>query len=136
MLNELAKDIHRTAVEKGWWGDLSDYRPDRPGGHNYARNFGEILCLIHSEVSEALEEYRDGHPLTEIRHEATGHPEVAPETGVLYGWKPEGVPVEMADIIIRVLDACAALGIDIDRALQLKTEFNKTRPHKHGGKIA
>ena len=45
-LNELAEEIHQTAVEKGWW--------DKP------RSFGEEIALIHSEVSEALQAYRVG----------------------------------------------------------------------------
>jgi NTP pyrophosphatase (non-canonical NTP hydrolase) len=49
--------------------------------------------------------------------------------------KPEGIPIELADVIIRICDTCGQYGIDLDRAIRLKMEYNKTRPYKHGKKI-
>lgn len=48
--------------------------------------------------------------------------------------KPEGIPSELADIIIRVLDICAHHGIDIEQAIEDKMAFNAHRPYRHGGK--
>lgn len=111
-LNYLKRDIHKTACEKGWW-DEADLK---------SRNFGEIMMLIVTEASECYEHYRNGQDINEV----------------FYGKndKPDGVPIEMADIIIRVPDACAAFDIDIDRAMSIKMAFNETRPHRHGGKLA
>lgn len=105
-INDLAKDIHENAVEHGWWDE--------------ERGFPEILALIHSEVSEALEEYRNGHAPTESYFSENG--------------KPEGIPFELADVVIRVFDYCGRAGIDIESAIAQKHEYNKTRPYRHGGK--
>lgn len=125
-LNKLAAQIHATAISKGWWGDLSDYAveyPLEPSISSLAngRNFGEVIALIHSEASEALEEYRNGHGINEVYYTHEDQ-------------KPEGVPSELADTIIRVLDACAAYGIDIDKAIKEKMSYNESRPARHGGK--
>ena len=103
-LGRLAHDIYENNVKHGFW--------------DAERNFGEILALIHSEVSEALEEYRDGHAVGERYYRADG--------------KPEGVPSELADVVIRVLDVCAGFGIDIDDVIAEKMRFNAGRPYRHG----
>ena len=56
---------------------------------------------------------------------------------VLIRWereKREGVAVELADCMIRILDYCGHAGIDIEEAIRIKHEYNKTRPYRHGGK--
>lgn len=121
LLNELAKEIHQIAVEHGWW--------------ETDRNFGESLALIHSEVSEVLEDWRKGRPLNEILWTVEYYLE-GPSAGEVIRNKPDGIPIEFADIIIRVLDLCAAYNIDIETAIKEKIAFNKDRPYRHGGLIA
>ncbi len=100
--NEVASGIHETAKDKGWWDE--------------DRNDGEILCLIHSEVSEALEALRSGNPLDDKVPEFTG------------------VETELADVIIRIMDYGSAKNHRVAEALMAKIEFNKTRSYKHGNK--
>lgn len=72
-INELINDIHRNAVNHGWWEE--------------EKSRAEIFALIHSELSEALEEYRNKKPMIYYLEE-----------------KPEGIAVELADAVIRILD--------------------------------
>jgi NTP pyrophosphatase (non-canonical NTP hydrolase) len=122
-IDELVKDSHERAKRKGWWdaqlttlrfvGDVRRLDLEAVRG-----TIPEKLALVHSEVSEALECYRDG--------------EVSAEIGL--GGKPEGLPSELADIVIRVCDLAGALGIDLDTAIKAKAAFNETREIMHGGK--
>lgn len=105
-INALAVRIHEWAQDKGWWDN-----PDR--------NIGELVALAHSELSEALEEWRVGRMQTEI----------------IEG-KPEGFPVELADTVIRILDICESQGIDLEAEIEQKMQYNKNRAYRHGGKLA
>ena len=79
------------------------------------RSFGEIIALCHSELSEALEADRVGEPM------------VWDNDG-----KPDGVAVEMADCMIRIMDWFGHVNMDLDEIISEKHEYNKTRPYKHG----
>lgn len=110
-MREQQRRIHAWATEKGWW--------EAP------RNLGEICALIHSEVSEALEEYRvadDRSELVRVRVAEDG--------------KPEGFFVELADAVIRIEDLCEAYGVDLWELIEQKMAYNATRPYRHGGKKA
>lgn len=120
-LNALAKDIHVTAVSKGFWPSKTDPDVASIG----SRNVGEALMLIVSEVAEAMEFYRD---------EGGSSPMLAKWWRDGKG-KPDGFPVELLDVIIRSLDLLAAIGVDIDELMEAKTGFNETRPYMHGRKV-
>jgi len=125
-LNELAQRCHATAKSKGWY--------DKNGGE---RNDGEMLMLMVSELAEALEELRNGNNPNYIYYSPLGdidkpYPSGADPTVL----KPEGVPIELADLLIRLLDYCALRRIDIDYAIRLKMTYNMTRPYRHGNKLA
>lgn len=105
MINKLVKEAHENAVKKGWWDE--------------DKSFGELIALCHSELSEALEDYRNNNQMTEIWFE---------------GDKPCGIPTELADTVIRIFDICGQYDIDLEAAIIQKMNYNKTRLVKHGGK--
>lgn len=192
-LNEFAKEVHANAVAHGWW--------------ETERDPAEIIALIHSEWSEALEEYRAGRPM--VWYAVNADCQMCGDRPVIYneicetnncdaGHKPEGIAVELIDGCIRILDFAAhekvslefgeieslqptppkliadlhyytsvalndvgkdgkiikhhfipeflgaavyeafrfirVQGIDPEKIMLEKHEYNRTRPYRHGGK--
>lgn len=127
-LNSLAQHVHEIAAIHGFW---------KVGGYNY----GEKIALIHSELSESLEEDRKDTPNVYFLHDTScpiygayratfdQHSE-----GCTCIAKPEGRAVELGDALIRVLDLMCHLGVDIDWVVEVKSAYNETRPPKHGRK--
>lgn len=101
---------HQTAIGKGWWST--------------DREVPELLALVHSEVSEALESYRETgtEHLNKVWYEEKNG-------------KPEGFTVELADIIIRIADMCGEFNLDLGKALAEKMAYNETRSYRHGNKV-
>lgn len=103
-LNDLAGEVHAANVK--WWQDPKTGLPIK-------RNKGELLALIHSEISEALEGERKDLMDYKLPHRKMAE-------------------VEMADALIRILDYCAGFGYDIQGAVDEKMAYNATREdHKH-----
>lgn len=120
-LNGLVERAHEASVAAGWWDEaLPCAPPDRTAAPRVTPTIaGAKLALVHSEVSEALECVRSNQ---------------------IYGFrdpdtdKPDGLPFELADAVIRIADLAGAYGIDLDAAVREKMAFNATRGHRHGGK--
>lgn len=80
----------------------------------------EDIALFHSELSEALECLR-GHAMPHVIWTGSDG-------------KPEGVAVELADVIIRIADCCYERDIPLADAIDAKLRYNETRPYRHGGR--
>lgn len=113
-LNILTRYCHGVARECGWWNDPTTGAP-------LQKNVGELLCLVHSEVSEAMEGHRKGLMDDHLKQRPM-------------------IEVELADALIRILDMSGGLGLDVPGAVVEKLRYNTSRQdHKpevraNGGK--
>lgn len=108
-MKNIQAEVHQLAINKGWW-ENADFKI-----------IPEKLALIHGEVSEALECYRDPAEF---------------EDYISASGKPEGFGFELADAIIRILDLAGFLGLDMENLVLEKHAYNKSRSYRHGGKLA
>ena len=109
-LNELAAVVHENAVAHGWWEQERELPEILAGG---------VCCEEDGSAHCGSRPYNPENPDAPCSAQSK---------------KPEGVAVELADCMIRILDYCGHAGIDIEEAIRIKHEYNKTRPYRHGGK--
>lgn len=135
MINDLSKQIHAINVKNGFYEN--------------EKNIGEMLALIHSEVSEALECDRKNKYSTRLLLAARAAKE-GEEPMSLYELLPivkdldykqhfeklfkDTFEDELADIMIRVMDLAAYKGIDLETHIKAKMKYNSMREYKHGKK--
>ena len=97
-LNDYGRVCH--VANSKWWYDEA--------GNKLSRNKGEMLCLIHSEISECMEGERKNLMDDKLPHRPMAE-------------------VELADALIRIFDYCCAHGYDLDGAFHEKMAYNATR---------
>jgi NTP pyrophosphatase (non-canonical NTP hydrolase) len=111
-INALSAEIHDDNVKAGWWTDLKT-------GESLVgkRNVPEMLCLVHSEVSEAMEGYRKSLMDDKLPHRTM-------------------FEVELADVFIRIFDLAGAFKLDLGGAIAEKRAFNASRAdHKVANRL-
>jgi len=119
-ISALQAEIHALAKEKGWY--------DSP------RTPPELHMLMVTELAEATEEARKDTPPIYGRHVGTDNTGKKYYSPVQPGEKPEGELIELADCVIRILDYCGYRDWDLEKAINLKHTYNKSRAYRHGNK--
>lgn len=115
-------EIREVNVANGWYEDA-----ERP--------FGDDIALLHSEVSEMYEAYRQWGT-ADVTEQGPSEMRVDPDGTTRFDApkKPEGVGSEAADVLIRLLDTCDRHDIDLSAEYDRKLAHNRTRGYRHGGK--
>lgn len=127
----MAEEVEQCNLKNGWYANV--------------RSFGEEIALLHSEISEALEAYREfGGCGRYYDYWDKENPEESYRCGLdekynegseyRPGCKPLGVPSELADVLVRLLDTCKRYNIDLYGEYRAKMDYNWQRSYRHGGK--
>lgn len=124
-LNEISKEVYEANKLKGF--DVKN------------ENLGQTLCLIHSEISEALEALRKNKHADLNAYSECEHADDINEDdkeifmlGAFHHNIKDTFEDEIADTFIRLMDLVGAFEIDIDKHIELKRQFNSRRQYKHG----
>ena len=119
-IRELQRRIHRNAIDKGFW-----YKP---------HNFGNDLILIVSELGECIEAHRCGDFCDMEAYNELMTNETYDFETCFKKYVKDTVQDEVADAFIRILDMCEYYGIDLQKHVELKMEYNAKRERLHGKK--
>lgn len=103
--NLLVQVCHGASKASGWWTDIATGQPIDP---NTPHLVPAKLCLVHSEVSEAMEGHRKNLMDDKLPHRKM-------------------IEVELADAVIRIADLAGALGLDLGGAIAEKLAYNAQR---------
>ncbi len=158
-LKTIIKESHENAITKGFYdcpecggvgyredcGSLvilkDDYSkcPSCNGtGITTTKNIPELLMLVVTEIGESVEALRENKKAnwenyeTDLDFQSDFIPADQRQKKSFERWIKNSFEDEIADVFIRLADLCGYMNIDIEKHIELKMEYNRTRPKKHG----
>ncbi len=148
-LKTITKSSHKNAIVKGFYdcpecgGSGENFTWDKcPScngtGITTTKNIPELLMLVVTEIGEAVESLRENKKTkwenyeTDLDFQSDFIPADLRQKKSFERWIKDSFEDEIADVFIRLADLCGYMNIDIEKHIELKMEYNRTRPKKHG----